>query len=515
MPQRILTPTRNNVVNLSLDTIERGKQALVFVNSKRSAEKEAEETAKARKGMRELTGLAEDVLKVLSSPTKQCRRLARCMKRGVAFHHAGLPQKQKEIIEDNFRKGTIKIIAATPTLAAGVDLPAFRAIIRDLRRFAGPRGMAFIPVLEYLQMAGRAGRPSYDDHGEAIILASTEKEAEVAVEQFIHGEPEEIYSKLAVEPVLRTYLLSLIAGGFVKDHKTVMDFFSRTLWAHQFEDMPQLEVIIDRMLMLLEGWGFITQGGEGEFTPATDMGRINATTIGARVAQLYLDPLTAHKLITNLQRDVGVDAFNLLHAVSYTLEMRPRLRVKTKDFDHVQMRLNKAELLDLEPGPYESEHDEFLNATKTALALEGWIQERTEEWLLEQYDCRPGELNAKRDIADWLLYAMAELAVLVDEKDTVKHINRLRYRLKYGVKEELLALLKLKNVGRVRARRMFRNGIKDLGDVKSADVALLARILGKRVAADIKSQVGQEVDVEALPERRDEGQQRLQSFAGK
>ena len=65
--------------------------------------------------------------------------------------------KQRELIEDNFREGVIKIICATPTLAYGLSLPAFRSILKDLRRY-GPRGMAYIPVLEYLQMSGRAGR---------------------------------------------------------------------------------------------------------------------------------------------------------------------------------------------------------------------------------------------------------------------------------------------------------------------------------------------------------------------
>src|SRR3989338_5965837 len=153
------------VVNIALDTIAKNKQALVFVNAKRSAEKVAEDISKKTKlESNVLTELADKILKALSKPTTQCERLASCVKKGIAFHHAGLAPKQKELVEEAFKTGVIKIIACTPTLAAGLDLPAFRAIIRDVKRY-GNHGMVHIPVLEFLQMAGRAGRPKYDSVG--------------------------------------------------------------------------------------------------------------------------------------------------------------------------------------------------------------------------------------------------------------------------------------------------------------------------------------------------------------
>src|SRR3989344_7578320 len=167
---KLASKSSDQVVNVSIDTIELKKQALVFVNAKRSAEKVAEDISK-KSGLKSeaLSKLSEDLKGVLSRPTKQCERLALCVKSGIAFHHSGLHSKQKELVEDAFREGVIKIICCTPTLAAGLDLPAYRAIIRDLKRF-GPHGMAPIPVLECLQMAGRAGRPKYDTVGDAIVI---------------------------------------------------------------------------------------------------------------------------------------------------------------------------------------------------------------------------------------------------------------------------------------------------------------------------------------------------------
>src|SRR5512136_2718397 len=83
-------------MNLALDTLAKNKQAFVFVNTKRSAEKTAEDIAKKSKLETEHTiELSEHILKVLQKPTQQCERLAKCVRKGIAFHHAGLHAKQK------------------------------------------------------------------------------------------------------------------------------------------------------------------------------------------------------------------------------------------------------------------------------------------------------------------------------------------------------------------------------------------------------------------------------------
>jgi helicase len=511
-------------VNLALDTIRIGKQALVFVGSKKSAEKCAEDIAsKIKESGPDLEAISHSVLDAIPKPTKQCERLARCAMKGVAFHHSGLTHKQREIIEEQFKSGSIKIICCTPTLAAGMDLPAFRAIIRDLKRFSdtGWGGMQYIPVLEYLQMAGRAGRPRFDTFGEAICIAQSEDDKEKIREKYIKGEPEEIYSKLAVEPVLRTYLLSLIASEFVRSKKEIMDFFSRTFWAYQFKDMEKLEDIIDRMLALLENYEFIiTKRKEGGFVSAKDMeeeqGIIRPTLLGRRVAQLYIDPLTAHHIIKCIRRSTGiaVTPFSLLQTVCNTLEMRPLLRVKTREFDKINGEFARfePELLQKEPSIYEPEYDDFLASVKTALFMYDWISEKDEEFLYEEFDVRPGETRVKIERADWLLYSAEELAKLMSFQDIIKEVIKLRFRLKYGVKEELIPMLKLKGIGRVRARKMFNAGIRDIGDVKKADITTITQLIGKGIALDIKKQVGEDLEKGIVPENKRKGQISLRDY---
>ena len=397
----------------------------------------------------------------------------------------------------------------------GLDLPAFRAIMKDLRRY-GHHGLQWIPTLEYLQMAGRAGRPKFDRYGEAIAVVSTDAAKKEIIERYIKGSPEEIFSKLAVEPVLRTYILSLIATGFVKTERDMIKFFSKTFWAFQYQDMSKLSSIIRRMLGLLEEYEFIESEEKEEFESAADMYNYSykATLIGKRVAELYIDPLTAHYLIESIKKSSkkDINEISFLQIVSHTLEIRPLLRVRTKEYDIIQEELLKQSefLLEDEPPMYDPDYDDFLNSIKTALFFKEWINEKDEEYLLETYNVRPGEIRVKLSLADWLLYASEELTRMLKLKEIIKEIIKIRIRLKHGIKEELLPLIKLENVGRVRARKLFNAGIKDIGAIKKVNLTDLSQLLGTKVAFKIKEQVGQKV--KKIPKGTRKGQTSIEKF---
>jgi len=518
--QKIEQKHKDDTTDLCFDTIKKGKQALVFVNTKNSAEKTAEDIAGNIKlkdeDVKKLEELSEKILDALGKPTRQCERLSYCVKKGIAFHHAGLAHSQRELIEDNFRSGAIKIICCTPTLAFGLDLPAFRAIMKDLRRY-GRRGLQFIPVLEYQQMSGRAGRPKFDSHGESIAVASSSAAKKELHSRYILGDVENIYSKLAVEPVLRIYLLSLIASNFLNTKSDIMKFFSKTFWAFQFKDMDKLEFIIDKMLSMLEEWNFLKSSKIEDFISANQLfedKKYEATVVGKRVSELYIDPLTAHNFVLGLKNaeKMPVNAFSFLQLISNTMELKPLLNVKVREFDEIQEFLVKNEefLLEKEPSMYYEDHDEFMNSVKTAMFFRDWINENDEEYLLEKYSIRPGEIRVKLEAADWLIYAIEEISKITGLKKIISDIIRLRVRIKYGVKEELLALLKLKDIGRVRARKLFKNGIKDISDVKKADISTLTQILGKNIAIKIKEQLGDKI--EEVPKGKRKGQISLQKY---
>jgi helicase len=512
----IATPYADATLNLAIDTLQHGKQALVFCNTKRGAESQAEKIAEKCKDVKDhalLKSIAEQILGAVNSPTKQCKRLAMCVGRGIAFHHSGLHSKQREIVETRFRDGTISIICATPTLAMGMDLPAYRSVIRDLKRYTQGTswGMSDIPVLEYEQMSGRAGRPGKESSGQAICIAGTESEKERIMERYVHGEPESIYSKLAVEPVLRTYVLSLIASGYVHDRTSLYRFFDQTFYAFQYEDMDKLHGILDRMTMLLAEWGFIdAPHTTGEFMVASDMadGALAATPLGETVARLYLDPLTAHHLLASVERAMEkrlrIDGFPLLHLLCTTLEMRPLTSVRQAEIETVDATLVREESALLVPPPsvYSMEYEEFLQTVKTAMVFAAWVDEEGEDRLFEEHHVTPGELQAKRNTADWLLHSMVELVKRKGWHGTIVEFERMRQRIEYGAKEEVLPLLRLQGIGRVRARKLFQNGIRSIDAIKQAEITTLKALIGEAMAVSIKEQVGEKVRPEDIAVKR-------------
>jgi len=190
--------------------------------------------------------------------------------------------------------------------------------------------------------------------------------------------------------------------------------------------------------------------------------------------------------------------------------------MRVADYDVVQEKALQYSdsILELEPSEFSEEYEEFLKSVKTAMFFQDWINEKDEEYLLETYNIRPGEIRVKLELADWLLYSSEELAKLLSFHPLIKEIVKMRFRLKHGAKEELLPLLKLKDIGRVRSRIMFKNGIRTITDVKNAEYTKLAYLLGKQVALSVKKQVGQDLTPEKIEIKTNKrkGQKNIKDF---
>ncbi len=489
--QSIKTENGKATLDLFEDALDNNKQTINFVNSRKSAEAEAEKIGKIcktkldRKEKKKLEELSEDVRNVLGSPTKQCKRLSRCVKNGSAFHHAGLTSQQRKMIEEAFREDTIKSVSATPTLAAGVSLPAYRIIVRDLKRYTDS-GLNFIPVLEYKQMAGRAGRPEHHSEGQAVCVAKNKSMKTEIRDRYILGESEDIYSKLAVEPVLRMHTLSLIATGFVEDFDQLKSFFSRTFYAHQYGNTSKINEKLLKVSEKLEEYDFIHILDDNSFKP---------TRLGRRIAELYIDPETAYHFIDCIESGRGSNrSISLLTMICQTVEMKPFLRVKNKEIADLEDILGKQEqeLFQRPPDPWDPSYESFLESFKTALMLQSWIEEMDEDDMMERFGVTPGGIRAKVNNADWLLYSIEELSNLKGWEDIQEDIRKLRTRVQHGIGEELVKLVRFKHIGRVRARRLHKNGIRTSSDIRDAGFTKLKKLIGRKTAKKLKEQVGQE-----------------------
>lgn len=487
--KRTLSSETGDAVNdLVLDMLAEKGQVLVFVSTRRSAEAVAKKLSKPV--ARTLSAEQTARLKVLAQelgedgePTLAGRHLGELVAHGVAFHTAGLSAQQRRTVEANFRAGLLKVICATPTLAAGVNTPARRVVIRDVWRFEANLGSQPIPVLEIQQMMGRAGRPRYDPYGEAVLIAKNDDEREILIKSYLEAEPEPITSKLGSEPALRVHTLASVAAGFTPTVKLLEKFFDSTFYAHQGESWL-IKARLAEVLRFLVDNEFLIQNGDD----------VSPTTFGRRTSELYIDPLSAltlRRAIEAAKTREPPPAFAFLHAISSTVDIDP-LFLRQKDDWVVEKAAEVESELLLSPIEAHS-HEDFLSHVKTAALLEAWIEETPMEQIEERFGVGPGDVRQKVDIGSWLAHAMRELARLFHYA-AAPDLNHLALRLEVGAKKELLPLIELKGIGRVRARILWNAGYRSLGALRKARPEELARLpaIGAAIAESIKRQVGAE-----------------------
>lgn len=473
---------------LAVDAVQKGKQALVFVNTRRSAEKEA--ISLSSKIGRLLTKPEKRVLEDLISsiednPTTE--KLKRALKGGVAFHHAGLGRSERTLIEDAFREGVIKVITATPTLSAGINLPAFRVIIRDTKRYAD-FGWTDIPVLEIQQMMGRAGRPKYDKVGEAIVVARTEDPKKL-FEKYILGKPEKLFSMLANEQAFRSQVLALIANFGVKTFRELFDFLSRTFYAYQRKDTMTLEYKARGIVSFLIENGFVELDSEERFV---------TLPLGRRTSQLYIDPLTAKKFKEAFPKfEKNPNPLGVFQLIASTPDMAVINARRRELEDYLDFAYEYEDMLYLGIPYYEdSRFQGFLSQIKTARILLDWINEVPETRIYETYGIEPGDLYRILELADWLMYSLIEIYKLFNpKKDVMEYLRGLHLRLRHGVREELLELVKLPNIGRKRARALYNAGFKSVADILAAKPGELLSVegIGLKILEGIYKHLGVEL----------------------
>ncbi|MEM2711324.1 MAG: DEAD/DEAH box helicase [Candidatus Bathyarchaeia archaeon] len=478
-------------VNLALNTVKAGGQVLIFTSTRERAVATAR---KAASKVRELLSksikraLEQEAEKVLSTgeKTRISELLADLIKHGVAFHHAGLSGDHRKIVEDSFRAGRIKVLTATPTLAFGVNLPARTVVIQDYRRYEPGYGYYPISVLEYKQMCGRAGRPRYDRVGEAILIAKTSDEVDYLMESYVLAKPERIWSKLAVEKILRSHVLATIAADYAHTEQGIYDFFSRTFYAYQY-DIAAIETVITRILKFLFKEGMIEVAGS----------RIYATKFGKRVSELYIDPVSGVIIRDALrQQPLKVTELSILHMIAHTPDMKPLLRPSAKELDDVAvfMEEHREEFMIPPPDEWSDRiaYEEFLGEVKTAMVLKAWIEEVSEDEIIGRFGVQPGDLYRVIENAKWLLYAMTELASLFDARSIQPLALELIERVEKGVKRELLPIVRLEGIGRVRGRILYNAGYKTIEDLRNAKIEDLMNLpsIGPSLAKRIKEQVG-------------------------
>lgn len=478
--------------SLVCDILKEGGQALVFVNSRKSSVTLATRLGKSVGPLLspserdDLVGLSKELGGDHEEETEGLRQLSSIVPRGVAFHNASLTNEERGRVEGAFRMGRLKCLVATTTLAMGLNLPARRVIVRDTTRYDDSMGISVkVPALEVHQMLGRAGRPRYDPYGEALLLAKSEDEEEDHFARYLTSPPEDVESQLGNASVLRTHLLALVASGEVTTERELQGFLESTFYGHtlSFRDLRG-ELLQARAF--LERWGLLERGSP-----------LRASPFGKLASDLYLDPVTAVLMRRALGRARShTSPFAFLAALAVTPDLLP-LGVRSGTDEQGMLARYAAEEKDLLLPPEEPEivdllppFDGFLGSLKTAALLEAWMDDRRKLLeISEAFGVGAGDLRTRVERAEWLLSSMAFLASR-ERREVAKQLDELSVRVRYGVRSELLELVSLRGIGRVRGRVLYEEGWRDLEALGGAGEGAIARALGSpAIARSVMEQV--------------------------
>lgn len=477
------------VIDIAIDSLDNGGQALIFAETRKRASSLA---AKAAEGVykrldktsKRMAAEVSSQIRSKGDDTELSRNLCQLVSKGVAFHHAGLGPSSREIVEKSFKAGIIKLLTATPTLAAGVNLPARRVVIASILRYDSDYGGNMpISILEYKQICGRAGRPKYDSFGEAVIVAESGASAKDLYDHYVLGTPEPLRSQLTNDRAIRVHLLSTIASVPGMKKFEIYDLFGSTLFAQQYKKST-VSFKVDAALGYLESEDLIKSKND----------RYIATEFGRRASLLYIDPLTAvefRKSIKSIEqttttKNIGNSnnhTIGFLHLITNNADFYPKLSLRKKDFEELYtiIQQHSDELFDKI-----SEYD----CSRSLLALYEWINETSDRVLNDKVGVEPGDMRRMVEIGEWLVYSLYEVAKLLKREDLLVSIYNLRIRIKYGIREELLPLVALEGIGRIRARALYDAGFTDIRKVAKASESKLSAIskIGPAVAKKLKEE---------------------------
>ncbi len=479
------TKNKNDVIVKVLEkSIKDGSQALAFVSTRRFTESLATYVSKKIdkkinvKQREQFKEVAEKVLDVPkrkgSLPTTTCLKLAESIEHGVAFHHAGLFNEQKEIIEDEFRNGNILMITATPSLMYGVNLPSKTVVIRDTTRWTA-QGPQPIPVFDYEQMSGRAGRPQYDDTGYSYLIAKTMDEAINLEDYYIEGEIELTNSKLVDnKDAILKQIIAQIASTLSKNLDDLTDFFSKTLYGYQMTNNPSMAMFAaDSIKYELENaLEFLLQNGIIRATPEG----LKTTEFGTLIAKSNYSVETAVKIKEYISGISQINVNEFIYALCETPDV-PLISFKgRKSKDPVRDKLSEAGLFAVDIG----------NPEATAVSLMEWIDERNEYEIENRYSVYSASTRRSAYEASRLVKFAKDTSEVLGNYSNLKDFDILSARLYYGVKEDIIPLVvSVKRLGRKRARNLVNIFGNDLSGVSENELQKVEGI-GPKLAEKIR-----------------------------
>ncbi len=483
---------------------EEGDQSIIFLPDKPSTEslgaklKEVVDFSPASGAMEELKSFEDSCSRDL---------LLSFLSKGISIHNADLSWEERDLVERYFRKGEIRILLSTSTLAMGINLPAKNVFIPEKKWHSSRKGnslaMTDITKAEHENMGGRAGRLGLvGEFGRAILVTSSPFHRKTLYGYYIKGGFETLRPALREEDI-DLYCLNLVASGASSSEDEIENFLLSTYtgissWGG-FTQKDQSGAFSSRIQKVVEkclGWGLLKRDVQG---------RLEITERGKVTAQMGISIDTCLNLLKwmDLCDPLRVSDLEVLVVAALTGDAREiHVPLSKREFRDSKYRsLFYKEVQSLGEGDkvlfksilgpshrilYEQER-----ALKKALILSQWLSSAPTREIEEAHGLFSGAIKKMGEEFSWLAEAISTMAKAEGWPEQVtKKINILGERLSSGVdfKGLNLSRLRIRDLGRGYISRLVQNGYDSpeaLAELSVSELEkFLPRSLAKRVAQE-------------------------------
>lgn len=465
--------------------VEKGEQVLIFLKGKR-------DTVQCALALAEMLALppAQEALAALEplEETALKAQLRTAFARGVAFHHADLTPEERALVEAAYRRGELRVIACTTTLAFGVNLPASTVFLEGVKWDTDERtGTALeVPLswAEYENISGRAGRLGFHEpFGRSILIATNQFQADLLWRSYVMGDQEQ-FTPAPGQEGLADRVLNLVASKACLSKDELQAFLGLTYLGFQQRGktaalMAEVEKALGALL-------------RAQLLNMDEDGRLEASTLGEVAAHKGIRAATAVKLARFFEAARGREApeLELLYLLSLSEDGKkmymPLSNAEHRGRMYESMVSERVHESGGEPG---EELGRLLNAkmlptapearaAKLALLLSGWINGDEIPGLESRYQCYAGTIMALTDDVSWLADAAAAIAEVMGWTPA-KRLSELAERVRFGVDTAGLALarVRLPGLGREEIKALVAAGLDSPAALRDAPPEVLERYL--------------------------------------
>lgn len=475
------------IVPLVSQLVAKGEKIIVFRNMRGPAQGCA-------KYLADELGLppAKSILDALPSQdlSGASSHLRICLAGGTAFHNTNLLREEREAIERGFRDsaGGIHALAATTTLAAGINTPASTVVLAE-NEFVGEDGRAFT-VAEYKNMAGRAGRLGFNETGKSIILADTPMERAQLFQRYVLGSPESVRSSFRDED-FATWTVRLLSqaprvriddipGLLVNTFVGYTASRANPAWVPTVT--AKLQVFVERLVQsrLAER--------ESEF--------LHLTLLGRACGASSLSFESALRLV-ELLRSLDVDKTPATELVALVQVLPEMDGVYTPLFKKGGLESTRASDVSARYGygvsgllqRYVADQHQFWQRCKRAAIAWDWIEGVSVEEIEKRYTVNPfqgavnyGDITRITENTRFHLRSAHQIigAMMVDKPEWMRTVDEIIDRLEFGLPKVALPLVHLPiRLTRGQHLALHQAGLNELDDLASLNTATLATYVGE------------------------------------